>query len=262
MEYEISEILYYPVKSLGAVSVPEITLDQFGIKNDRRFMLIDQNAKFVSQRECPKLSLLFASLESGGVSVCGAGLSDLFFSYESFIHDIDVQIWSDTVSVKCADSCYTDELSDWLGFSVQMVYMPETAKRQVDRVYVKRDQNVSFADAFPLLLANTASLNELNGRLDHAVPMSRFRPNIVVTGNIAFQEDEWRHVIIGGVGFDIVKPCSRCGMTTIDENGVIGKEPLKTLASYRKNDFGVCFGQNMVHRSSGRIQVGDLLIVR
>jgi len=261
MEYEVTEIIYYPVKSLGAISTSEIELDQFGIQNDRRFMLIDQNAKFVSQRTHPRLSFLSASLESNDLVVTSSGLGICSFPYDAFVEDVDVKIWSDTVAVKAIDASFSAELSEWLGVPVRMVYMPDSCIRQVDRDFFNQDQNVSFADAFPLLLTNTASLNDLNGKLEQPIPMSRFRPNIVISGDEAFQEDGWQHVTIGGVRFDLVKPCSRCGMTTIDNAGKLGKEPLKTLASYRKNKFGVCFGQNLVHRSCGVIKVGDKLRV-
>lgn len=262
MEYKISEIIYYPVKSLGAISVPEIKLDRFGIQNDRRFMLVDQGANFVSQRKHPRLSLISANLKVDGLVVSGDELGELFFPYDAFIHDVDVQVWSDVVSAKFIDPRFSAKLSDWLGMPVRMVYMEDSAVRQVDREFFEQDQNVSFADAFPLLLTNTASLKDLNEKLDQGVPMGRFRPNIVFEGDKAFQEDGWRRVSIGGIDFDLVKPCSRCGMTTINEKGELEKEPLKTLASYRKNDFGVCFGQNIVHLAHGTLKVGDVLVVK
>lgn len=262
MGYKISDIIYYPVKSLGAISVPEIRLDGFGIQNDRRFMLVDENSKFISQREYPRLSLITACLSDEGLTVSCDGFGRLFFAYAAFVDDLDVQVWSDTVSAKVIDSKFTAELSDWLGVFVRMVYMDDSAVRQVDRGYFRQDQNVSFADGFPLLLTNTASLDDLNGRLEQGVPMSRFRPNIVFEGDCAFQEDDWRSVVIAGIDFDLVKPCERCGMTTINERGEFGKEPLKTLARYRKNEFGVCFGQNLVHRSVGTLKVGDMLEVK
>jgi len=262
MEYKISEIIYYPVKSLGAISVPEIQLDYFGVQNDRRFMLVDQNAKFISQRKHPRLSLVSASLGPDGLVVSSNELGELFFPYASFIHDIEVQVWSDMVNAKFTDPQFTEKLSDWLGTPVRMVYMEDNAIRQVDREFFAEDQNVSFADAFPLLLTNTASLDDLNEKLDQTVPMGRFRPNIVFEGDKPFQEDDWKRVSIAGIDFDLVKPCSRCGMTTINEKGELGKEPLKTLARYRKNEFGVCFGQNLVHRSTGTLKVGDVLVVK
>ncbi|MFT6265606.1 MAG: hypothetical protein ACJAWS_001756 [Oleiphilaceae bacterium] len=262
MEYKISEIIYYPVKSLGAISVPEIKLDKFGIQNDRRFMLVDQNAEFITQRTYPKLSLVSVRLESDGLVFSSEGLGELFFPYNVFAHDIKVQVWSDVVNAKYIDSKYTAKLSNWLGVSVRLVYMEDSAVRQVDREFFEQDQNVSFADAFPLLLTNAASLGDLNDKLEYGIPMSRFRPNIVFEGDIAFQEDDWKRVSIAGIDFDLVKPCSRCGMTTINEKGELGKEPLKTLARYRKNEFGVCFGQNLVHRSCGTLKVGDLLVVK
>jgi len=247
---------------MGAISVPEIQLDRFGIKNDRRFMLVDQDAKFVSQRKHPKLSLVSVSLKVDGVVVYCDGFGELYFPYESFVHDISVQVWSDIVAAKFIGPEYSTALSDWLGMPVRMVYMEDSAVRQVDREFFEQDQDVSFADAFPLLLTNKASLDDLNEKLDQGVPMSRFRPNIVFEGTKPFQEDDWKRVSIAGIDFDLVKPCSRCGMTTINEKGELGKEPLKTLARYRKNEFGVCFGQNLVHLSTGTLKVGDVLVVK
>ena len=262
MEYKISQIVYYPVKSLGAISVSEIKLDRFGVENDRRFMLIDQNGKFISQRTHPKLSLVSAELEAGGLVVSNLDFGRLEFPYALFKHQVSVQVWSDTVVAKCIDPSYTAELSRWLGQSVRMVYLEASGRRQVDREFFEQDQNVNFADAFPLLLTNSASLSDLNDKLEQSVPMSRFRPNIVFEGDKAFQEDDWRKVSISGIDFDVVKPCSRCAMTTINEKGEVGKEPLKTLATYRKNEFGVCFGQNLVHRAHGVLKVGDVLTVK
>lgn len=261
MQYKISEIVYYPVKSLGAISVPDIRLDDFGLHQDRRFMLVDKNAKFVTQRKHPKLSFLTAELKSDALVISGEGLGVLNFPYSEFIHSLQVSIWSDQVSAKFIDPSSTSELSKWLGIPVRLVYMENSTVRQVDREFYSLDKGVSFADAYPLLLTNTASLNDLNSRLEESVPMSRFRPNIVFEGDQAYQEDLWKHITIAGIDFELVKPCSRCGMTTINEKGELGKEPLKTLAKYRKNQFGVCFGQNLVHLSLGEIKVGDVLTV-
>jgi uncharacterized protein YcbX len=104
-------------------------------------------------------------------------------------------------------------------------------------------------------------LLDLNGRLEQPVSMSRFRPNIVVSGQEPFEEDSWRRIRIGEIEFAVVKPCSRCVMTTIDDAGEKGKEPLKTLATYRRNEHGACFGQNLVPLSNGHIRVRDELVV-
>jgi len=261
VEFTVTDLFYYPVKSLKVVSVSSVELDEFGIKNDRRFMLIDDNNKFVTQRTNPKLSQLSAYFDANLLKIEGAEFGVLTFSLDAFIQIESVRIWSDFVEVLILDDDGTDIISEYLGKSVRLAFMSDSSFRQVDREYFSADKRVGFADGFPFLLTNSASLNDLNARLTEPVSMGRFRPNIVFSGDYAFQEDNWRYIQIGAVPFEIVKPCSRCVMTTINELGEKGKEPLKTLASYRKNEYGVCFGQNMVHKALGRISVGDIVKV-
>jgi len=145
-----------------------------------------------------------------------------------------------------------------LQIKCRLVYMPVSTFRQVDERYAEPGQITSFSDAYPFLMIGQASLDELNSRLEEAVPMDRFRPNIVFTGGEAFQEDQMQHFRINNINFYGVKPCARCQVITIDqENGITGKEPLKTLSDYRKKNNKVYFGQNLVHRGEGNISVGD-----
>jgi uncharacterized protein YcbX len=146
------------------------------------------------------------------------------------------------------------------------MYMPTTSMRVVDRVYSPESRLVSLADAFPMLLIGQGSLDHLNERLTaqghEAVPMRRFRPNVVVNGTKPHEEDGWQTIQIGTGEYDVVKPCSRCVLTTVDpETGVMGKEPLHTLSQYRKRGSNVYFGQNVIHQSSGPIRVGDAVTV-
>jgi len=261
MNFELSDLLYYPVKSLGAIKAGSIVIDAFGVKNDRRFMLIDKNNEFVTQRKYPQLSLLSASLSSRSLFISGGDLGRLEFALNSLSGVQKVKIWDDFVEAEIIDDKLTAVLSDYVGESVRLAYIPDKSYRQVDRNFFAGDQRVSFADGFPLLLTNNASLLDLNQKLDKPVGMHRFRSNIVFSGNIAFQEDVWEQVRIGEVAFKLVKPCGRCNMTTINSLGEHTKEPLKALSSYRKNEFGVCFGQNMVQMNQGTITMGDKLSV-
>jgi len=173
-----------------------------------------------------------------------------------------VKIWSSSVK----GSFYPKEVDEWfsdaIGSRCRLVLMPETTKRIVSPDYAIRkfEDTVSFADGYPFLLIGEASLADLNSRLEEPVPMNRFRPNFVVTGSEAFEEDNWKRIRIGSTEFHVVKPCARCVMTTVDQAAgqKNGKEPLKTLAAYRTRSGNVLFGQNLIAETAGgTIRVGD-----
>jgi uncharacterized protein len=173
----------------------------------------------------------------------------------------EVSLWEDT----CEAIDQGDEvaqLSRYIGIPCRLVRIRDGYVRQVSTEYAhdERDQ-VGFADGFPFLLLSEASLADLNARLSVPISMQRFRPNIVVSGTTPFGEDTWKIIRIGGIEFHVVKPCARCVVTTIDQqSGVQGKEPLRTLATYRHvRGKGVLFGQNLVHSNEGSISVGDVV---
>ena len=260
-EFVVSGLNIYPVKSLKPLPVNYAEVDHFGFRFDRRFVLVDREGTFISQRKYPILSQLRADFDGEALCISSTAFAELRFLIDEFVSPSKVSVWSDTVAALILQDARTQVLSEFLGVSISLAYMPDTAFRQVDRKFFDVEQPVSFADGFPFLLANQVSLNDLNSKLNVPVGMERFRPNIVFEGDLAFQEDEWQRIKVGEVGFQLVKPCSRCVMTCIDEQGIRQKEPLKTLASYRKNEFGVCFGQNMVQLNAGKIALGDKLRV-
>jgi uncharacterized protein YcbX len=141
--------------------------------------------------------------------------------------------------------------------------MPETSVRPVDPTYAEATDQVSFADGFPYLLASEASLADVSLRAGVELPMSRFRPNLGITGAPAFAEDDWARVRIGSIAFDVKKPCTRCVITTTDQDtgARMGKEPLETLAQYRRWHGRPIFGQNLIARGEGRLRVGDAVVV-
>mgnify|MGYP000423823884 FL=1 len=264
MDYEITELIYYPVKSLRGISVSDMEFDDFGPRWDRRFMLVNNDGRFITQRRYPKLSFLQAAIGTNDLSISGAVLGEVKFDLQSFVDSLQVVVWNDCVDAMVSvDKISSERLSAYIGEAVRMVYMPDESFRQLDRDFFNADKRVGFADAFPILLTNERSLDELNGRLaaPDVVTMNRFRPNIVFSGDQAYEEDGWTELQVGSLTCVRVKPCSRCSMTTINERGETGKEPLKTLAKYRRNEFGVCFGQNLVHLSAGSVRVGDRLKV-
>jgi uncharacterized protein YcbX len=135
--------------------------------------------------------------------------------------------------------------------------MPERTRRPVASV-PPAEARVGFADAYPFLVLGAASLDDLNGRLAVALPMNRFRPNLVIEGGAPFAEDGWGRIRAGGIELSLVKPCARCVLTTVDQRRgeKDGTEPLRTLATFRRVDGEVLFAMNAVHHGTGRLAVG------
>ncbi|MDP4548933.1 MULTISPECIES: MOSC domain-containing protein [unclassified Marinobacter] len=254
----VLSLFIYPVKSLSGISVPYLELDDFGPSGDRRWMIVDGLGKFVTQRRLPRLALIEVSLHDGVVSIGIPGQGE--FALKPTSQQQEVTVWRDQVLASEAQQAVNEALSGFCGEPLRLVYMPDSTFRRVDPERVSDVRRVGFADGFPFLIANAASLEELNGRLPTAVDIRRFRPNIVISGAGPWAEDAWRALTVGGVNFRVVKPCSRCVLTTVDPD--TGKkdpdtEPLKTLSGYRKTGDGVIFGQNAVHDGCGRVSVGD-----
>lgn len=261
----VQAIYIYPIKSLGGISVDSGIVEEKGFQYDRRWMLINSDGIFVSQRKYPILALLQVGLEEEGLSVYHKSepKNKLLIPFDSSIEKyVEVTIWDDQVKAQLVGDDFDRWFSQFIGEEVRLVLMPENSHRKVDPRFAVKGESVSFADGMPYLLIGQESLNDLNKRLSNSVLMDRFRPNIVFSGGEAFSEDLWKGIKIGDVDFKVVKPCARCVLTTVDqETGIKGKEPLKTLASYRTVGSKVLFGQNMVSLSSGRIQVGDRITI-
>ena len=280
----ISEINIYPIKSLKGISVEAATVEERGLQYDRRWMLTDAEGKFLTQREVPQMATLSVWFEEDGVGlgVAADRFGEVFVPFEPDTGERQqVTIWQST----CAGVIYGAALNEWfsdvLATNCQLVYMPDDSRRNVRQMFNKNDDIVSFADGYPLMALSEATLEDLNRRLletDKSVrtplPMNRFRPNIVISGSKSFAEDDWQRISIGDAIFRTTKPCERCAITTVDQsNGEFtGKEPLKTLASYRMardvmperieslgiNENAVIFGQNLIAESPGKtITKGD-----
>lgn len=152
-------------------------------------------------------------------------------------------------------SCW---FSDFLGMELDLVVMPESSERKMDSRYAVQKESVSFADGMPYVLIGQSSLDDLNQRLNEPVGMDRFRPNLVFSGGEAYAEDQFKQLQIGEVGFQVVKPCARCVLITVNQQTAEkGKEPLATLATYRTVNNKVYFGQNAVSLTPGIVRVGD-----
>ena len=260
----VSQLFIYPIKSLGGISLDTARVTDRGFQYDRRWMLVDTDNVFMTQREYPAMALIRISVVEGGLQIVSQLHPEpLFIPYRPFSTEFaKVCVWEDTCFAQFVSAGADTWFSAALGRACRLVFMPDETLRVTDQKYAPPGSITSFADAFPFLLIGQASLDELNGRLEHALPMNRFRPNIVFTGGEPFQEDSLREFMIGVVRFSGVKPCARCPIPTIDqETAERGKEPLRTLARYRFRDNKVFFGQNLIHYGVGEIAVGDELVI-
>lgn len=253
----LDEIVVYPVKGAGGTSVTEARVDDFGLHLDRRWMLVDGDGVFLSQRNDPRLALLRPRIRDGSLVLEAPGVEPFDLPATAERPARKVRVWDSTVEAVEVDGGVDHWIEAFLGRPARLVFMPESTLRPVDEDYAA-DARVSFADGFPFLLLSRESLEELNRRLDRPVPMNRFRPNLVVKGAGPHAEDAWRRIRIGEVEFDVVKPCARCAVTTVDQDsGRRGAEPLRTLSRYRKHDGKTWFGQNLVQRGTGTLRVGN-----
>jgi uncharacterized protein YcbX len=261
--FYLSEINIYPIKSLGGISLQESQLEEKGLQYDRRWMLIDEEGTFITQRKHFELALLQVDIAAGRLVIAHKSDFSQTLSFPIEEHSgkpITVRIWDDTCSALEVSREVSDWFSDYLKMKVKLVRMPLEEKRKVDPRYASNDEIVSFSDGYPCLIIGQSSLNGLNERLADPVPMNRFRPNFVFTGGEAHIEDTFDNFYIGNIFFSAVKPCARCVLTTVDQQtGVKGQEPLRTLAGYRTSNKKVLFGQNLIHQGLGTVRIGDEL---
>lgn len=261
----LDQISIYPIKSCAGINLNHSEVEDRGFPLDRRWLLIEENGAFISQRNSPKLGQIIISHHRDHLLVSSAGKGSLTLELESSsFTQVKAQIWKDTVQGNWISHECDAWFSEILERRVRLVHMNREVRRPLAKSYLPHNRSfeVSFADGYPYLLTNQESLRDLNGRLDHPIPMDRFRSNLVVSGFEAFAEDHWKHIRIGGVEFLVVKACARCVVTTIDqESGMASKEPLKTLATYRKQNGKVNFGMNLIALNTGSVNKGDLVVI-
>lgn len=257
----VTGLYIYPIKSLKGISVQATKLSATGFEHDRRWMLVDTQNRFISQREHPELCLFNVQPNDEGFLI---SLNRVSFSIPHRLQDGPrrvVRIWDDEVV-----SVEFNEGSEWfsqqLGTAVALVYLPDDALRHVDTQYAHHGEVVSFADGFPVLCIGEASISLLQSKVAEPMLIERFRPNLVFSGGTPHCEDTWKEVQIGSVLMVGAKPCGRCQITTLDPHtGKAGKEPLRTLATYRQWNQKILFGENMLIPSAGYVQVGDVIEV-
>lgn len=259
-ELKLTEIWLYPIKSLAGISLTSARIQEKGMQYDRRWMLLDSHGMFMTQRTFPMMALLQPVINDGIITIAKkhetkAGLS---FSLASppMGKRFRTKIWDDDVDVAEVSPEISAWFSDSLNLQCHLVTFPEANPRRVRN----SDKHVSLADAYPYMVVGQRTLDDLNARLSIPLPMNRFRPNFVFTGGEPFEEDNWKAFKIGTAGFTTAGPCARCTITTIDQETIeAGREPLLTLATYRKTGNKILFGQNLIATTPGEVFVGDII---
>lgn len=265
----LTKIFIYPIKSLGGIALSESELTRQGLKYDRRWMLVDPAGMFLTQRSNSKMALLQPRIQSEHLIVEDRSVPGSFTSFPlNLDKDHAPTIWTKVWDDECETMPVSAEADQWFSEALQtpcrLVYMPESTHRQVDLNYAQPTDITSFSDGFPYLIASESSLQDLNSRLGTPVGMERFRPNLVVSGALPWDEDNWKTFALGSAQFYSTKPCGRCQVITIDpQTATIGKEPLQTLATFRRQGNKVLFGLNACwdfqHASVAIVKLGDEL---
>lgn len=247
----IAELNIYPVKSCGGIALQRAQLGATGLQDDRRWMLVDPQQRFVTQRELPRMALLKPRLEGIGAVLTAPGMPHLRVPGTGTDMGVTVNVWRDTCAAFDEGDAAAEWLTAFLQQPVRLVRFDAAQRRLSDREWTGDIEAPNqFSDGYPMLTISNASLADLNGRLPQPLPMNRFRPNLVLDGVQAYDEDRIHELRAGAVCLRIVKPCTRCRITTTDQSTGIAQppEPLNTLRGYRWNAQlkGVLFGQNMV----------------
>ncbi len=261
----VSALHVFPVKAMAGSSPDLAEVESWGLAGDRRWMVVDPSGRFLSQRALPAMATMRAVATASGLTLEMAGRPALQVGLPGpDAPRVQVVVWRSALTAALAPSSASDWLSDALGQDLRLVHMHDPQARPINPAYALLGETTSFADGYPVLLTSEGSLAELNARLVHPVPITRFRGNIVVEGAPAWAEDTWRRIRIGTAAFRVVKPCDRCIVTTIDQTTGTRPdrmEPLRTLGKFRHDENGIMFGQNLVPTTLGRISVGDAVEV-
>lgn len=258
----VDAIFIHPIKSCAGIAVDRAYVTPRGLVNDRRWMVVDEAGRFLSQRGVARMALVRLSLGDGNLHVEHEGLEPLLLPLlYGDGPSVDISVWSHR-----GPAVRHDAGSEWftraLGRPAQLVCMPDTIVRPVDSVAAQAGDVVSFADGFPLLVTNAASLEDLSRRANFPTDVRRFRPNLVVRGAPAWAEDDWRLLRVGALPIRLPTACARCNVPSIDPDLALPtQEPLRTLATFRKRNHEVYFGMNGIPDAVGELRVGDAVEV-
>lgn len=262
-ERTVLRLRIHPVKGARGSDVDEMEFDDIGPRFDRRWMVVDADGVFISQRGTPELATVRAKVAGGALVLAAPGAGEVAAPVVPEGPRISARVWDSQLDVRTASAEADAWLTALLGAPHRLVHIGADDERQTDPAYAA-GHRVGFADGYPALLVTDGSVEELGRRVGRPIPVERFRPNIVVAGGQPHEEDQWRRFAIGRLAFGGVKLCSRCKVTTIDQESGRrdrDREPLRTLARYRHLKDKVYFGVNVVHHANGRIRVGDPVTV-
>ncbi len=262
MNYAVKELYIYPIKSLAGINVQSAKAEEMGFENDRRWMLIDKENQFITQREHPMLSRFYPTIKKDKLEISHQDKKHEFRISESLNEPIFSKVWDDESKVVEVNKATSKWFSEALGFTCKLVKIGNKGDRKHHSTKLDKTLNVSLADGYPYLLIGSGSLDFLNEKLEEKITINRFRPNIVISTELPHEEDTFDSFQIGNVKFKNVKSCERCVMINNNpKTGNMLKEPLKTLSTYRKVDNSVLFGTNILCLNEGTITVGDVLIL-
>jgi uncharacterized protein YcbX len=270
MTASIDQLFIYPIKGCRGIAVERATMTATGLEidgiGDREWVVMDENREFLSQRELPAMALIETRLTSTTLRLRAPGMLQLEVPFASEGDVLDVTVWNDTVAAVTQGDVADAWFSRYLGQPCRLMRFDPEARRLSNVRYTGATQApYKFADAFALLIASNASLADLNARLAQRnvapVGIERFRPNIVLAGVEAFEEDYVERITLGTMELRVVKPCVRCSVPNVDPvSGATSTEPGDTLAVYRDNARagGVTFGVNaIVTQGDGELRCGD-----
>ena len=266
MAITLSALNIYPVKGLKGIALEAARATERGLEHDRRWMLVGPAGEMLTQREYPKMATVWTEIGADALTLSAPDVSSVDVPLVASPGPaVRAEVWGNPVVAVAASAEADRWLSEYLGLACRLLYMPESSRRaSPKRFTADHERLVGFADAFAYLVTSEASLADLNARLlakSHpALPMNRFRPNLVVSGSDAWAEDGWDEIRVGDAVLKSAKPCGRCQVTTTDQatGEVKGPEPLATLSTFRDSkEFGVMFGMNLVTLKPGRVRVGD-----
>lgn len=253
----VSYLATHPLKSAAAVPLAQLRLTGLGPEWDRRWMLVDATGDFVTQRTHPRLCLLVATVEEGRLRLQAPGLPDIVVRPVAAPATAAVRVWRDTVEAELPSPEADAWCSTFLGMPVRLAFLPSRTLRPVDPAWAGAGHRTAFSDGFPLLVTTQSSLEHLNGLLAAeglpAVDWRRFRPNLVIAGELPpHAEDGWRRLRVGAVELELVKPCSRCAIPSIDpDTARKDARLLQVLRRYRARGDGFLYlGQNAVVASA------------
>lgn len=258
MPIEVAALQIYPIKSCRPTTVDNWAVEQRGFRHDRRWMIIDKDGRFRTRREMPILARIEPHIQRDTLTLKKEGLKEISVPLIPEGPEIDVQIWNATPKATAVSREADAWVSEAVGEESRLVYMSETSRRDLAASYNSGNDIVSFADAFPILVLSYESVDDLNSRLDSPITFHRFRPNLLLKGCKPYEEDSWKRIQIGDVVLRAARTDIRCLVTTQDPltGEVLGQEPLRTLATYRRVENGVIFGMYYVPEKLGEISVG------